>query len=182
MAKSRIVALVATISVALILPCGVCSCSGFSQSLNSKVEDEVAKDSGSDPVKVDFSKIVPGDWTRIVLICGAVSQERVNQVLGFGWELPNVENPGANAIMLFASSRQVEDRFVAGIDDQEEDHYFNPCFGTGIGKSAVKGPVSEIFLIPRSQSIVQLTPEKVESDFTMWYISEAERQRVARLS
>lgn len=157
----------------------VCGCSGFTLTLNDKVEQEVAGHSRASSLEVDFSRLVDGKWDRIVLICGAIPEERIDQELGFDWSLPKSENPYGNSIMLFANSQSVVSRYIAGLDDQDEDEYFNPCFGTGVGKSAVKGPVEEIISVARDRSRIELTSDKVDSDFTMWYISEAERKRLS---
>jgi hypothetical protein len=110
------------------------------------VEDALRHYEAYKAVDLDFDTLITGDWTRLVLSCGA-SARQIDDALGFDWEQPARTNVRKSEAYIFATDTEVEQFFGpltwAPFDDRE---YVSACLDDG------SDDVTEVF--DRSDSVI----------------------------
>jgi hypothetical protein len=116
--------------------------------LTIAIEDQLRPNEPSKQATLDFDSLVEGDWTRLVLVCGA-TDEVVADALGFPWEQPREAGVRSGFAYVFATNDRVEQFFgprtAAPFDDRS---YVSSC-EWGDGDSA------HLILFERQDAVIQ---------------------------
>jgi hypothetical protein len=126
--------------------------------------------------EVNFDKVIPGDWTKMVIVCAGATKDELDNALGFEWKDAPSLRPSSNFISMvgFAGNNDVESFDNVGSDPViEGEWYFTPCTSDILGDPDTAEPLS----IPRAHSKVLLTLHKSDSPH-FWYVSKQEFQRL----
>ena len=167
--------------VATVLSIALTSCSQFGESVGQTIGDHVQSKVANSPVTIDLRKVVSGSWSRILIVCGPVSRSTVDHLLGFEWTPPGGHFEVNDSVLLFVDHSSVIAHYVAGVDDAIDSEVFTPCFPPGHPNSDGSAAIRQAIVVPRRDSVLSLTADKGPLG-TIWYISSAERARLAGLN
>jgi hypothetical protein len=121
----------ALLTVSGMLTLTACDEGGPDGPLAITVEDALRHYEADKAVDLDFDTLVSGEWTRLVLSCGASSTELAD-ALGFDWKQPARHNVRRYEAYIFATDTEVEQFFGpltwAPFDDRE---YVSACVDDG---------------------------------------------------
>jgi len=171
-------ALVIVLALSLLTSCsGVFS---FRRSIGQVVGDSLHSEVNKTFASVDLRKLVAGTWTRMIIICGPVSRTSVDHALGFKWTPPGGKFEVNDSILLFVDRRSVVAHYVGQVDDTLEDEEFTPCFPPDFPNDG-KVTVRQIIPVARRHCVVTLSNDK-SAIGNIWFLSSAERARVAALT
>lgn len=138
------------VSVAICLLSGCAVDSGGN--IGSAIEQTLTAHEGRPTAAVDLDAIVPGAWSRLLVVCRGASRVQVIDSLGFEWpEAPDPSASGFLAELLFVTEDRVEHRYIAGQEEFNEQPYFTPCETMEPGRG---GP-SNVILLKRDDSILE---------------------------
>ena len=150
----------------------IAGCAGWGRSPIEQTFDEARRLDGS-TASVDFDKLYPGDWDRVLLVCIGTTPAELDEALGFEWaDGPDVESTGFLSAIVLASADSATIATQTGADS---DWSFVPCTPSVHGGDVGAG---NLLTIPRSASVVRFTLEPDRSH-SYWYISADEFDRLA---
>lgn len=116
------------LSIAVVVCVFLTACTSPSERIDEEVSAALHSQEGHSSAVVDFSEIVQGDWTELVIVCRGASTADVNAALGFDWAgSPDPSSRSFLAMMIFTTGSSVESYFSAGHRAFNEQPYFTPC-------------------------------------------------------
>ena len=117
-----------TVLVALSLSLTGCADGVPDGPLAADVEAALRPHEAAGEAVINFDELVSGDWTQLVVVCGANS-DAVNEALGFEWDRTKRDSTRSRAVFIFSTDDEVEQFFEpvtwAAFDDRE---YISSCF------------------------------------------------------
>lgn len=168
-------------TVAGLLFVAFSGCTRTPEDLDTRLSAMLARDEPRRVAEVDFTRLVPGDWSAMLIGCGANTKVDIQGALGFDWESDEFWTrdwrPGLSFV-IFATDSSVDSYYVPGSNPWVESGYrFSPC--QDLGTDAIR--VTALTAIPREHAKhVTLNLATFESPIkSKWYISAAERVRLA---
>jgi hypothetical protein len=126
--------------------------------------------------EIDFGHVVPGDWTKMVIVCAGATKDELDKALGFEWKDAPSLQASSNFISMavFARKNDVESFDNVGSDPFiEGEWYFTPCTSEILGDPDTAEPLS----LPRAHSKIFLTFHNSDTPH-FWYVSKQEFQRL----
>ncbi|WP_349904746.1 hypothetical protein, partial [Parafrigoribacterium humi] len=120
--------------------------------------------------------VVPGDWTKMVIVCAGATKDELDKALGFEWKDAPSLQASSNFISMavFARKNDVESFDNVGSDPFiEGEWYFTPCTSEILGDPDTAEPLS----LPRAHSKIFLTFHNSDTPH-FWYVSKQEFQRL----
>lgn len=160
---------------------GLSGCSGARDDLHHRAVESLASHRGS-TAELDFTRVEPGAWTRMIVGCGAQTRTSIERTLGFRWDSNDFWSKGSElywaapqgAFVIFSDGANVLDYYLQGQDPWVEQNYrFTPC--------PTASPFAhEIFAIsrPAATAIRVDRLAGTSSDSSIWYISAEELDRL----
>lgn len=150
---------------ALLLLTGCFPINPISKALRGELDGDRAVGRG----EVDFSTLVEGNWTRLVLVCDLNSPESVDAALGFHWDFSKEDH---DSMFLFVTEDSVESYSHSGYTKQSTEPWIYPCTAPAIQSVPQLKPI----VLNRDEARVTFIYDTITFGIPLWYISEPDYQ------
>ena len=140
---------------------------------------EVEQGDGESAI-VNFDTLIPGEWTRLVIVCHGSTKQELLDALGFAWdEAPNPSASAFGSMIVFAGERSVITQ-LGPQEDEDGGHAVNwtPCTPTDVGGEAGHPPL----VIPREASSFAWVFNDTRYVNPSWYVPIDETQRLEQIA
>jgi hypothetical protein len=124
---------------------------------------------------VDFDTLVPGKWSKLVIVCFDSTNAALDKALEFPWpQGPDTSDRNFFAMLVFSTGSSVEKYYNIGQNDLHEDWYFTPCTSPVGGGTAQSQPI----VIDRRASKIEFVFDNSIDGHHFWYVPSDETRRL----
>lgn len=124
-----IIKLLCAVILGAALTTSLAGCSSPNQDAQRALTEALKPLESEGVATIDLDEVVPGAWSKAILVCRGASENDLDDALGFPWrEGPDLGSAGFGAMFVFSTAGAVESYVNLGQDKfNGNDSYVSPC-------------------------------------------------------